>query len=102
MIDSCVEGEGDGVASLDGDSLSIGSRCADIAPQVVGGQIYVVASVYNNPRQRVLECRTGNRRVIVGVLSDVLEHRVLRRPNCQLLEDVMGGCAMHQGHCGRN
>lgn len=70
VVHGGVEREGEGVAGADVDGLGGRAVGADVAPQVVGAQV-----------------RHG--RVVVGVLADVLEDRVLGAARRELLEDVV-------------
>lgn len=70
VVDGRVQGEGELATGCDRDGLGVGSASADIATEIVGGQV-----------------RDG--RVVVAILSDILEDRVLGRPHRELLEDVV-------------
>jgi len=70
VVDSGIEGEGYLGAGCDGDGLSIGAVSADVAAEVIGGEI-------------------SDWRVVVGVGADVLVLVVLDTVHGQVFEDVM-------------
>lgn len=64
--------EGERVPSADGHGLSVGTAGTTlVTPEVVGAEV-------------------GHRAIIVGILTDVLEHAVLGAAGRELLEDVVG------------
>lgn len=70
VVDRRVEGESKGAPSLDGGCARGSTVSTDVASQVVRSQI-------------------GHGRIVVAVLTDVLEDWVLGTANAQLLEDVV-------------
>lgn len=70
MVDSSVAGERESITCCHGDCLGVASSLtALVASQVVGFKI-------------------NDRRVHVGILSDVLVHRVLGSSMAELVEDI--------------
>ena len=75
VVDRCVEGESKGTAGLDGNSVRGSTASTLVASQIV-------------------RCQVGDGRVVIAVLADVVEDRVLGTTDAQLLEDVVSRHAL--------
>lgn len=91
MIHSLIISEGEGRAGLDVDCCRIGTRgAADIAPQIVGRESWRAVSKSHARAAERTGGHTGDWRVVVGVLPNMLVLAELGGAQRQLDSDVVG------------